>query len=66
MTRVGVHELRHQARALLRRVESGERFEITCRGRPVAMLGDLPAPLPLSPGQEAPSSVLARLRRDER
>jgi len=29
-------------------------------------LDDLPGPLPLGPGQEAPSSVLARLRRDER
>jgi prevent-host-death family protein len=29
-------------------------------------LNDLPPPLPLEPGSEAPSSVLARLRRDER
>jgi prevent-host-death family protein len=29
-------------------------------------LDDLPDPLPLEPGQEPPSSVLARLRRDER
>jgi prevent-host-death family protein len=29
-------------------------------------LDDLPEPLPLRPGQEPPSSVLARLRRDER
>ncbi len=29
-------------------------------------LDDLPDPLPLPPGQEAPSSVLERLRRDER
>jgi prevent-host-death family protein len=27
---------------------------------------DLPEPLPLPPGQEAPSAVLGRLRRDER
>jgi prevent-host-death family protein len=27
---------------------------------------DLPDPLPLEPGQEPPSSVLERLRRDER
>ena len=27
---------------------------------------DLPEPLPLAPGSELPSSVLARLRRDER
>jgi prevent-host-death family protein len=91
MVRVGVRELRQQASALLRRVELGERFEITDRGRPVAVLGpvpdgrplvrlrasgditsararldELPAPLPLAPGQEPPSSVLARLRRNER
>lgn len=29
-------------------------------------LDTLPEPLPLTPGQEPPSSVLARLRRDER
>ena len=29
-------------------------------------LDDLPEPLPLGPGQESPSSLLARLRRDER
>ena len=28
-------------------------------------LDDLPRPLPLGPGQEPPSSVLTRLRRDE-
>jgi prevent-host-death family protein len=31
-----------------------------------AELSDLAEPLPLFPGQEAPSSVLERLRRDER
>jgi prevent-host-death family protein len=31
-----------------------------------AALKDLPEPLPLAPGQEQPSSVLDRLRRDER
>lgn len=29
-------------------------------------LADLPTPLPLAPGQEPPSAVLARLRDDER
>lgn len=29
-------------------------------------LKDLPEPLPLAPGQDAPSSILDRLRRDER
>jgi prevent-host-death family protein len=32
----------------------------------VSDLKDLPEPLPLAPGQERPSSVLARLRLDER
>jgi prevent-host-death family protein len=31
-----------------------------------ADLGTLPEPLPLDPEQEAPSEILARLRRDER
>ncbi len=31
-----------------------------------ADLEELPPPLPLQPGQEPPSAVLARLRRDER
>jgi hypothetical protein len=31
-----------------------------------AELADLPEPLPLLPGCEPPSAVLARLRRDER
>ncbi|MBI4304969.1 MAG: type II toxin-antitoxin system prevent-host-death family antitoxin [Chloroflexi bacterium] len=91
MTQVGIRELRQRASELLRRVEAGEWFEVTDRGRPVAILspvpdsgplarlrasGDLtpasatldnlPQPLRLAPGQESPSSVLARLRRDER
>lgn len=41
MTRVGVRELRQRASELLRRVEDGETFEVTDRGRPVAMLGPL-------------------------
>jgi prevent-host-death family protein len=90
MASVGVRELRQRASELLRRVEDGERIEITDRGRPVAMLtplsedpltrlmasgdleasegtlADLPEPLTLPDGSESPSSVLARLRRDER
>lgn len=38
MERVGVRELRQQASAILRRVAAGESFEVTDRGRPVAML----------------------------
>jgi prevent-host-death family protein len=43
MTSVGVRELRQRASELLRRVEDGESIEITDRGRPVAVLGPLPA-----------------------
>ena len=38
MERVGVRELRQQASLILRRVAGGESFEVTDRGRPVAML----------------------------
>jgi prevent-host-death family protein len=33
---------------------------------PAGDLGELPSPLPIAPGQEPPSVVLERLRRDER
>ena len=38
MDRVGVRELRRQASAILRRVAEGETFEVTDRGRAVAVL----------------------------
>ena len=41
MTSVGIRELRQRASELLRRVEDGERIEITDRGRPVAVLAPL-------------------------
>ena len=91
MTSIGIRELRQRASEFLRRVEAGETFEVTDRGRPVALLtplpdvdgleqlraagevqpatgdfDDLPEPLPLAPGEEAPSRVLERLRADER
>lgn len=47
MPTVGVRELRQRASELLRRVEQGETIEITDRGRPVALLGPLPAGSPL-------------------
>ncbi len=47
MFSVGVRELRQRASELLRRVEQGETIEITDRGRPVALLGPLPAGGPL-------------------
>ena len=91
MESVGIRELRQRASELLRHVERGESFEITDRGRPVALLSplpfgtayerllaegaiiaatadlrDLPEPLPVPPGQESASEVLAHLRADER
>lgn len=47
MTSVGIRELRQSASELLRRVEQGESFEITDRGRPVALLTPLPDRGPL-------------------
>jgi prevent-host-death family protein len=47
MTRVGIRELRQSASELLRRVQQGETFEITDRGRPVALLSPLPNSGPL-------------------
>jgi prevent-host-death family protein len=43
MTSVGVRELRQRASELLRLVQRGETIEITDRGRPVALLGPVPA-----------------------
>jgi prevent-host-death family protein len=60
MTRVGVRELRQAASELLRRVGQGESFEITDRGRPVAVLGPIPEGGPLqrlrATGQVEPAS----------
>jgi prevent-host-death family protein len=42
MDRVGVRDLRQNASRWLRRVAAGESFEVTDRGRPVALL--LPVP----------------------
>jgi len=38
MERVGVRDLRQRASEILRRVAAGETFEVTDRGRPVALL----------------------------
>jgi len=41
MKTIGVRELRQQASKYLRAVERGEAFQVTDRGRPVAILGPL-------------------------
>jgi len=91
MKSIGIRDLRQRASAVLREVETGVTFEITDRGRPVAVLSpvadkspldwlraagdvstptgvldDLPPPLPLAAGHTPLSTVLARLRTDER
>lgn len=54
--RVGVRELRQNLSRWLRRVENGESFEVTDRGRPVAELRPIPPA----------SDVMARLLREGR
>ncbi len=46
-SKVGVRELRQNLRVYLRRIDQGERFEVTDRGTPVALL--IPLPVSLSP-----------------
>jgi prevent-host-death family protein len=41
---VGIRELRQNLSLYLRRVTAGERFEVTERNQPVAVLGPLPGP----------------------
>jgi len=41
MERIGIRELRQHASRWLRRVEAGESFEVTDRGRPIATLAPL-------------------------
>jgi prevent-host-death family protein len=49
MNQVGVRELRQHASRWLRPVAAGESFEVTDRGRPVALL----VPVPAKDGLEA-------------
>ena len=43
MDRIGIRELRQHASRWLKRVEAGETFEVTDRGRPVAVLAPVPS-----------------------
>ena len=47
MDAIGIRELRQRASVYLRRVAAGETFEVTDRGRPVALLTPLPDRMPL-------------------
>jgi len=42
MKQISIRDLRQNASVWLRKVQEGEAFEVTDRGRPVAMLGPLP------------------------
>jgi prevent-host-death family protein len=56
--RIGVRDLRQSLSVYLRRVGSGETFEVTARGRPVARLG--PAEDGLTPIERLVASGRAR------
>jgi prevent-host-death family protein len=43
MDKIGVRQLQQNAAAALRRVQRGERIEVTDRGRPVALLSPIHA-----------------------
>lgn len=47
MKAIGIRELRQRASEVLREVERGATFEVTDRGRPVAVLGPVPDLEPL-------------------
>ena len=49
MIRIGIRELRQNASGWLRRVAAGESFQVTDRGRPVALL----VPVPPAEGLDA-------------
>ena len=56
MERIGVRELRQNASRYLRRVEAGESFEVSDRGRPVAVL------VPVRPSRRDQLIAEGRLR----
>ena len=57
--KVGIRELRQNLSVYLRRIHSGERFEVTERGRPVALL--VPLDDALSPLEKLVASGRARM-----
>ncbi len=56
MERIGVRELRQNASRYLKRVEAGEDFQVTQRGKPVALL----VPVPDDPWDELLASGAVR------
>jgi prevent-host-death family protein len=47
MKTIGIRDLRQRASVVLREVETGQTFEVTDRGRPVAVLGPVTDKSPL-------------------
>lgn len=60
MVTVGVRELKNELTRYLRRTKNGESIVVTERGRPIAMLG----PVPAASHTETPAQRLAKLAAD--
>ena len=61
MESIGVRELRRELSAVLRKVERGESFAVTSRGREVARLGPAAAPVdPIERLVHARGAIAAR------
>ncbi len=65
MPSIGIRELRQRASEFLRRVQAGETFEVTDRGRPIALITPLPAANPyetlVASGDLLPASGVVEL-----
>ncbi|MEJ7731954.1 MAG: type II toxin-antitoxin system prevent-host-death family antitoxin [Polyangiaceae bacterium] len=59
---IGVRELRQRASEVLRQVAQGATFEVTDRGRPVALLVPLPEASPLQRLRDSGDVALGRGR----
>lgn len=64
-TRVAQRELRNRTAEVLRRVEEGERVEITVNGRPVAELGPLSEQATWVPGERLVRELRGLLAADD-
>ena len=65
-TRVAQRELRNNTADLLRRVERGERLQITVHGHPVAELGPIGQAASFVPVAELAGELAGLLREDDR
>jgi prevent-host-death family protein len=57
MPTIGLFEAKTKLSEIVRRAESGERFTITVRGRPVAELGPAPAAKPQHSEEERTAAI---------